>query len=215
MSTQKKKKVSESVKDYVKKQIDRNNETKVYNSANTILSGTAGTANTGSVYLLSNIAQGVTLNTRVGMKAKPMKLDFRYQGTAFSSSANNVDPTFMRMTLLQTRQSAATAVVPTAAQVFESVGSALYTVSPFDDVTTSTGQYKILYDKVHRVDNGIGQTYSGHVEIPGSQLNNIQWIGGNGTDVSHGNIYLIAGSDTALANSPSLVYAWQIQFDDA
>lgn len=209
-----KKKVSKAVKKYVNKTIDQKNETKVFNSANTILSGTT-LDNNGVISLLSNIAQGVTLNTRIGMVASPMSMSFRYQGIAYSASANNVNPTFIRIILLQTRQSAATAVVPTAAQVLESVGSALATVSAYDDVTTSTGQYKILYDRLHRADNGVGQQYSGKVVLSKKHLNKIHWVGGNGTDVSHGHLYLLAISDVAAATAPSLIYTWQIKYDDS
>lgn len=210
----KKKKVSKTVKDYVQKAINASQENKFYNNANVIASGTT-CDNGGVIGLLSNINQGTTLNSRIGMTIRPVKLDLRWQSVAFSASANNVNPTFLRIIILQVKQAAATAVVPTPAQVLESVGSNIYTCSGYDDVTSSTRQYKILYDKTVCMDNGVGQQSFGHVVINRNDMNNIHYLGANGVDVSHGNLYILYGSDLAVASAPSLTYSWQIEYEDA
>lgn len=209
------KKVSKAVKKYVKKAIATDIENKYITVTNSFASGVADTNNTGSVNLISNIAQGVTLNTRVGMVVRPNYLKLKYAGTAHSSSANNVDPTLVRVIAFQTRQSDLATVVPTTANVLENVGTGAGPISPMNDIALSAGQYKILHDQTHRVDNGVGQTYFGKMLIPASKLNNIHFNGSAGTNVAQGAIYLLVISDLATANAPSLMYGWELSYDDA
>lgn len=206
--------VSKAVKQYVQKAISYDAENKLYNGGSSIVSGVSVGYN-GTISLLSNVAQGTTLNTRIGMVIKPKYLDLRWQSIAYSASANNVSPTHLRVIVLQTRHSAATAVVPTPGEVLETVGNSFFTCSAYNDVTKSTGQYRILSDKVHNMDNGRGQQATDRILIPGKRMNNIHYVGGNGTDVSHGNIYILYGSDIADAQSPSFTVSWQLGFEDS
>lgn len=161
----------------------------------------------GSVYSVSQIAQGDTQTTRDGIKvgAKSLHIKARVAGNSLSGSNQAV-----RCILVCDKEQTGTA--PTASDILENTGNVLSHLSPYK--WTTRPRYQILYDKIFGLSwqNGTTGTQSETkvFNIHKRLKKNIFYSGAASTDAYKNNLYLLWISDVGT-NDP-LIFFWSRLF---
>lgn len=215
--------MAKAVGKLVDKKIHNNEEDKYLDLNQAIASFTSATNSTGSVVLLSGMAQGLTFATRVGEMINPRKLEFRLDCTSAQILGGSIGVMFstnLRVIVFQDRQ-IRTSTLPTVADVLETVS---YN-SPLNHVGINSRRFHILYDHIFELDPNYivtTATQSANTFTTQSSQRVTKKIKLSGkiaytnasTGTERNNIYVLYLSDQS-GNSPSLNMYSRLIFEDA
>ncbi len=160
----------------------------------------------GGVACLSQLAQGTTMSTRVGNSVRVQKFTIRGR-VAVNSTVTTYST--VRVAIIRDMEGQGTA--PTAADVFETVGSSAAPRQPFDWLNRK--RFAVLYDLFLTVspDMGSAREFVYDVEL----AKHVLYRGTTAAAASdgEGSIYIVALSDEAT-NTPSVSYTSRMTYTD-
>lgn len=149
------------------------------------------------------VAQGNSVNTRVGNDITLLSLHFRMTYKQNAAATSNL----IRFVIVQD-VSAEGSTQPTAAQIFQSSSD---WQSPLNRNTAGT--YKVLYDESVSVDNGNGNNHmvKEYINLKQSKCT---FNGANATDEERGHIYVFVGCGADITNLPSIEWYQRLVYCD-
>lgn len=188
------KKVSKPIKNYVKRAINANIETRQFIASQ--FATTIDYDNSPFVEDMTNIAQGDGSANRDGNVIKPCYLNIRYH-------LDGVDGDYCRLCVIQWKQDTASVTpainIATSNNIFNnSVGSGTEYLSPFDEDYSK--YYNVLYDALIPLNIGTGENKSGLIHIGMTKMNNIYFNDSATTGKNH--LYILATSNKNNAGTP-------------
>lgn len=148
------------------------------------------------------ITQGTRDDQYIGSKINISYFMMRFD-LVFGDAINVV-----RMLIIQDLVSG----VPTAANVFQSVGNTRAPQSPLDRQFDKT--YRVLYDHTFSLDSNCNPQRIGKVKLGMRKFRPVFFNDAIGT-VEKGGIYAVMISDSAIAPNPSYQGWWRIHYKDA
>lgn len=193
------------LKSMVKKMLKGSQETK---HRDTVVSAYTTIGYAGSVYHLSDVAQGTSENNRVGDKVHAT-----YIKLGATMAAHATENTTMRVMLIQDKLNQGTA--PSAGDILEGTGVTGGYRSGICELNVDDfpKRWRVLYDKTVRLVSGTASAVQ--VLKASAKINAPIWYSGSaGTDEGRNQIYLLLISDAA-ANYPSLVWNARLYYKDA
>ncbi len=154
----------------------------------------------GSIFQLTNIAQGDTNQLRDGNQIKVLYVGGRIQWTQNDTARI----TFVRTMIVQDRQQIADAA--------PAVGTVLQSASVNAYLNTNTlGRFKVLYDKVHTLSDTGTEAVFLRVNLP--MNSKVRYNGTALTDIQKNGIFLLLIS-TQPINTPSVASSLRVRFTD-
>lgn len=201
--------VPKAVKRYVQKKIERDAEDHYFD----FQGGVANASITGSIQVLSAVAQGDGFAARTGEVINPISLQIRgdIKGSDTATTSYNV-----RIIVFQDKQIRSSAL-PTAADVLEDVsGNTDDVFSPLNHVSLNAKRFNILMDRTYLVDPRAPNYYtkdSAQRLVLFKKLRGKIVYTNTSTGTQKGNIYMLILSDTAT-NGPSVNFWSRLRFDD-
>ncbi len=160
----------------------------------------------GSVACLSQLAQGTTMNTRVGNSVRVQRVSVRAR-----VAANSAVTTFsvVRVAIIRDMEGQGTA--PACSDIFETVGSSAAPRQPYDWLNRK--RFAVLYDMFLTVAPNTG--YAREFDFEKELAKHVLYRGTTAAAASdgEGSIYIVALSDEAT-NTPSVSYTSRITYTD-
>lgn len=169
----------------------------------TTIAGGVSVSNTASIQVVSNIAQGDTVNDREGVRSTPVSLHIRLHASCHASAT----ATMLKVVILQ---NSAAGTAPTSSYLYDSITN----VQSFRNKDYTT-QYRIIYSKILLLDNVSKKQFRLQFTIPKKKLREIKWTKSDTAGITYaaGAIfaYLISNEVT---NAPT-VYAYaRLEYED-
>jgi len=160
----------------------------------------------GTVTCLSQLAQGTTMNTRIGNSVRVQHLVVRGR-VAVSSAVTTFS--VVRVAIIRDMEGQGTA--PACSDVFETVGGSSAPRQPFDWLNRK--RFALLYDSLLTVApaSGCAREFVYNVEL----AKHVLYRGTTAASASdgEGSIYIVALSDEAT-NTPTVAFTSRITFTD-
>lgn len=195
-------KVSKSVKKYVKSQITRALEPKYH-----VVDGTTAAAitTTATLTLLSAVPEGTGEEQRIGIEIRPERLELRY----ILKSNTNTKNVQVRMMILRTRVQG----TPAAGDVLIDTSALGIAISPLDPWIK---EQEVLYDRVHNLFDvlnaetrqSISKKVIGKRKMPAKITFDIA-----ATTADRNQLWLLAISNT-VANDPTISFMSIMKYRD-
>jgi len=160
----------------------------------------------GAVTCLSQLAQGTTMNTRVGNSVRVQRFSLRAR-VAVSSAVTTFS--VVRVAIIRDMEGQGTA--PTCADIFETVGTSAAPRQPFDWLNRK--RFAVLYDTFLVVSPDTGSAREVYYEI--DLAKHVLYRGTTAAAVSdgEGSIYIVSLSDEAT-NTPTVSYSSRMTYTD-
>jgi len=197
------KKPSQSVKKFVKTQINRtlreNQETKFFD----IVSNATGVPGSGTVVQLNPIVQGINESQRIGSAIKPISLRGKF-GVVGVDNVNAV-----RILIVQWNDDDAI-FGPTLARIFQDPINSPW-LGTLNENNMTGGMFTVKYDRLFTTSLNGQNAFS--VNFHTKKLRKVDYLGSATT--GYGNLYLIAVSDSAIAGHPTLAYQMRLSYTDS
>lgn len=160
-----------------------------------------------NIFSLSEVAQGVAITERVGLKLSAKHMRLRYNIRTATTGSQNA-----RLIVVQYKKQVSD-TPPTLAMVLEdtarpATSDYAFTTTKFKD------SFRLLHDRVFSFNQAAGPAVQ-HVEVTLPLNNTITYNGVAATDLEKNGIYMLLISDIAAASSPpTLNYASCLYFSD-
>lgn len=206
-------KASKAVKKYVKKAINANIETKNVSLSVNVAAGGAGTSYNGSLWSLTQIAQGDNINDRTGNVVKLRRVRITVSSTITAATIQ----TQLRLLVVRILQQP-TNTAPLITNILATTGTDMATTSQYASGPTSNNYFQVLKDKVFNLTNQgspiVSQTWNLTKSI---QKAAVHFTGANSADYGKGHVFLVLISNMAsgAGASPYTNIASQTWYKDA
>lgn len=197
-------KTEKVVKKVVKEELNRELETKYHDT--TLGTATAIDYN-GSVQAVTNAAQGVTDQTRIGDKLQPIGIDIRMNAYVGLSSCT------IRTIIFRWKAQSTIDVLNVPNILLSTlVGTINGVNSPYN--WDNRAKFDILYDKTMKLYSGSTGNQQTVIKIRKNlKHKKVNFYGGSATDCMNG-LYIIFLSDTTLVNSPNISAISRLYYKD-
>jgi hypothetical protein len=162
---------------------------------------------TGGAIVISEIAQGLTSQTRVGDSLKIQHIEVRGRVNVNPAAANSL----LRVLVLRDLDGAGTP--PATSDVLELTGAVSAPLSPYK--FRNLQRFSILYDEVFHMQGTVQGTAGIPFVFSSAHAGHILYLGTSAAAASDGKgtLYVLAVSDEAT-NTPSLAFYSRILFTD-
>ncbi len=160
---------------------------------------------TGTVYPISQIAQGLDYTNRVGDSIKMQRIVVRWR--IFKASAATAS--LCRIILFRDLDGYGTA--PATSDVLQTVGSATAPLTPIDFLNRK--RFSIIRDELYDVNSTGDSTYTGVWDL--AHEGHVMYLGTTAAAASNGkgSVYILVVSDEAT-NVPTIAFSSRIVFTD-
>lgn len=205
----------------VEKHIHANEENKYFDLSQVIAAGNIATNSAGSVVLISGVQQGQSFATRIGETLSPVKLELRFDCSAFQFAGSVPFDTNLRLIIFQDRQ-IRTSTLPTVVDILETV---VYN-SPLNHIGINAKRFNILVDKIFQMDpaqvvNTTTQALTIWTNQTSQRMTKMIKLRGKivytnaTTGTERNNIYVMYLSDQITGQSPLVNLYSRLIFEDA
>lgn len=189
------------VKSVVNSAFKQRTETKYHNQLNV----GSSPSYTGAISLMNDIAVGTDDQTRVGDELYMKSISLNYNVTVSSTDSTNV----VRAIVFQWFDDSTASL----SSILQQTGDLSAVVSPYHHDNMYGKKFKILYDKVHLVNDASNPQSYGSISITKIKRRKVHYTAGSSTP-DNNRVYLAFISDSAAASHPSVNYYLRIRYTD-